>query len=254
MKVAQLLKNLAARAGYHVVVSRHNPAHTLTGLPHYQFGAVIDVGANSKQFAKAMRPRSPAAEFHCFEPMPKAFELLSTWPASEQRVTALNLALGEVQGSLEMNVHVNYDTPSSLLATTADLAIAYPEPIAQSKLTVKVQPLNDVVERLIPPISGDILLKIDVQRYEAQVLRGASKMLGKVRTCILKVSVDELYVGQGSFTELVSILGAAGLQYSGNFDQICGIDGYVISLDAVIGRRSTPLKMTATEGGAGQQL
>lgn len=48
MKVAQLLKNLAARVGYHVVRGRHNPAHTLTGLPHYQFGAVIDVGANSE--------------------------------------------------------------------------------------------------------------------------------------------------------------------------------------------------------------
>lgn len=201
-----------------------------------------------------MRPRSPAAEFYCFGPTPKAFELLSTWAASERRVTALNLALGEVQGSLEMNVHVSHDTSSSLLATTADLAIAYPEPIAQSKVTVKVQPLDDVVERLIPPFSGDILLKINVQRYEAQVLRGASKILGKVRACILEVSVDELYVGQSSFTELVSILGAARLQYSGNFDQICGIDGYVIFLDAVIGRRSTTLKMTATKGGAGQQL
>jgi FkbM family methyltransferase len=237
MTLSQTLKTLAARFGFHVVRNYQNPAHTLLGLGRTEFRTVLDVGANTGQFARAMSSNFPRATFHCFEPTPVAFEALSTWASTQQRIIPVQLALGEHAGILDMNLHTQHSTSSSLLATSAHCEALYPFTAAQATISVRVERLDDYVAALRAPLAGELLLKIDVQGYEAQVLRGAPRIVSQVRACIVEVSLDELYHGQTRFTDIASLMQAGNLEYAGNFEQTYGDDGRVVSLDAVFARR-----------------
>jgi FkbM family methyltransferase len=235
-KISRTAQRLASRFGFHLLRNHRYPAHTLMGLQRAKFGTVFDVGANSGQFARIMHPRFPAASFHCFEPTPAAFTTLSAWAATVPRVVPVHAALGEVAGTMAMNLHTDHDTSSSLLATTAQNEALYPFMAAQSKIDVKVMRLDDYVAGLAAPLAGDILLKLDVQGFEAPVLRGAPKLLAQVRACITEVNIDELYQGQSRFADIVALMTAAGLQYAGNFHQEYDTDGHVIYIDAMFQR------------------
>ena len=236
MTIQQALQRLAARMGFHVVRNYQNPAHTLLGLKRYDFRTILDVGANSGQFAREMSASFPHATFHCFEPVPAAFDKLSAWASGRPTVHAVPIALGERADTIDMNVHTDHTPSSSLLATTSHCEAIYPFTAPQSRTKVKVERLDDYVAKLPSPPAQEILLKLDVQGYEASVLRGATRTLANVRACLLEVSIDPLYAGQSTFAEIIPLLQVQGLSYAGNFAQCYGQDGRVISFDATFVR------------------
>jgi FkbM family methyltransferase len=234
--IIQTLQGLAAKLGLHVVRNHRNPSHTLMGLGRFDFETVLDVGANSGQFAQEMRPRFPRATFHCFEPGPTAFKDLSAWAMTQRNVLPVQLAIGDKPGRLDLNVHTDHTTSSSLLATTSHKESLYPFVVAQSKVQVRMATLDHYISELAEPLRGQTLLKLDVQGYETPALRGATQTLSKVRACIVEVNIDELYEGQSRFADIVQLMSAAGLDYAGNFNQEFATDGHVIFLDAVFVR------------------
>lgn len=55
------------------------------------------------------------------------------------------------------------------------------------------------------------ILHADVQGFELEVLRGATKTLAQTRAVLLEASFQNFYQGQCRFDELVSWLAGAGL-------------------------------------------
>jgi FkbM family methyltransferase len=227
------IKALIARVGYHVVRNYQNPLRTLMGLKRYRIRTVLDVGANSGQFARYIRAHIPDAEIYCFEPVPTAFVELSAWARSRRGVFPVQIALGDRSGSAQMRFHTEHSPSSSLLDTTDLCKSLYPFSANHEILTVRLERLDDYLAELGHPLKDDLLLKLDVQGFEAAVLRGAPITISKVRACIAEVSVDTLYLGQSDFPEIVSCMTAAGLHYAGNLDQAYDNDGHVVSLDAL---------------------
>jgi hypothetical protein len=97
--------------------------------------------------------------------------------------------------------------------------------------------LDRLLEAYHHEIRGDILLKLDVQGYELHVLNGAMTLLPKVDACIIEINIDHFYEGQPSFSELVGLLNAYGLEYAGNLQQHYADDGRVMWIDAVFARK-----------------
>lgn len=64
------------------------------------------------------------------------------------------------------------------------------------------------------------LLKIDVQGYELEVLKGASLMLssGRIRVIVLEVNFAPLYERQASFEEISTFLQSNGFHLSCLYD------------------------------------
>lgn len=236
MPLSQSLKDTAALLGFHVVRNYQNPAHTLMGLKRFDIRTVLDVGANSGQFARYIRKHLPNATLHCFEPIPEVFGVLDAWARGQQGIIATQLALGAESGSAEMNVHSAHSSSSSLLATSPLSAELYPFTVSQTRISVRVDRLDDYVRRLERPLTNDILLKLDVQGFEAAVLRGAPVTLAEVRACIVEVSTVPLYDLQSTFKEIHDLMSATGLSYAGNFSQVYAADGRVLFLDAVFVR------------------
>jgi hypothetical protein len=73
---------------------------------------------------------------------------------------------------------------------------------------VDVETLDDVL--LEHDLSGQALLKIDVQGFELEVLRGARDSLRKFRWIYVELSFVELYVGQPLAHEVIEFLRVQG--------------------------------------------
>jgi FkbM family methyltransferase len=209
----------------------------LLGLRGLPIRTVLDVGANTGQYARWVRRVHPAARVICFEPLPGPYEALSAWAASQGgAVTAVNVAVGETAGEVEMFHHVDHDQSSSLLAT-ADLRHA-PQARRQERITVRRVTLDDAVAALPHPLEPDVLVKADVQGYEDRVIRGAPRTLEAARACVLEVCVEPFYDGQARFEDLIALLAGHGLRYAGNVSQSYDGGGRVLWFDALFLRKT----------------
>lgn len=233
MRLKEWIKGAVARMGFHIMRINQSPRHTFMGLRRFDIRTVLDVGANVGQFARYVRRFVPKAQVHCFEPNPAAFRELDSWARGEDGVVAVQLALGDKAGTAEMYVHKNHNPSSSLLKSSAVCTKLYPFTEEQEKVEIRLELLDNYVEQLGGILQGGVLLKLDVQGFEGSVLRGARRVLQQVRVCLVEVSIETLYVGQSTFSEVHDCLVEAGLVYAGNFAQAFGADGRVVFVDAV---------------------
>jgi FkbM family methyltransferase len=236
MRVYHYLQRLFALAGIHAEKLSKQPGTTVLGLVRRPINLILDVGANTGQFAREMRVRFPHAHILSFEPLPEPFAELKRWADADGNATAHNLGLGETDATLPFYHHVGHSSSSSLLETQASGIATFPQ-MGRAVLTeVAVRRLDEVLANLGRTAGPGTLLKLDVQGFEAQVLRGAAQTLRQVAALITEVNIDPLFVGQAEFRTLSELAYAAGLHYVGNYAQYPAPDGHVIFLDAVFVR------------------
>jgi FkbM family methyltransferase len=232
--IRQTVKAALHKVGLDLVRVRPDEKTKLLGLVALGVRSVIDVGANVGQFAALAASAFPGARIYSFEPLPSAFPLLSAFAAEKGkgRIRAFNVALGEREGTVPMRAKADWNLSSSLLKSTEAMHERWPNTREESVIDVALTTLDAFVAREALELP-DLLIKLDVQGYEAQVLRGGLATLKRARAVILEVNIDPLYDGQASFQELFRILDEIGYRYVGNFEQSVAADGHVIYLDAV---------------------
>src|SRR5262245_26822768 len=79
---------------------------------------VLDVGANTGQFARSLRTDGYAGKIISFEPLSAAFAVLQHKCAQDRDWECHNLAIGDAEGSATINVSAN-SLSSSLLPVRA---------------------------------------------------------------------------------------------------------------------------------------
>lgn len=232
--VRDTVKAALRRVGLDVVRVRPDEKKKLLGLARSRIETVLDVGANTGQFARFAREVFPRATIHSYEPLPSAFRELADFAAREGggRVHAYNVALGERQGIVPMWMKPDWNLSSSLLRSTDAMHTRWPITTKESRIEVELCTLDEHVAR--EGIRADrALLKLDVQGYEAQALRGGFETLRRAHACLLEVNLDALYEGQATFAELFEIFSRVDYRYAGNLEQSVAPDGHVIYLDAL---------------------
>lgn len=230
-------------AGVDIVKTKNSPKHTLLGLGAMPIRTIIDVGANTGQFAKNISEFFPKSTVYCFEPLPVPFAALSEWAKTQNgKVVPLNLAIGDQEGEVEMFLHENHTPSSSLLATTKLTEEYYPFTKGQKRINVRQTTLDNALKESKVELLSDVLIKLDVQGYEDRVIAGASETLAIASACILEVSLDTLYEGQADFNGLLIKLDKLGFRYAGNLEQVYGEDGHCIYIDAVFLNKKIHIK------------
>lgn len=230
--LAAMLKSAFGTVGLELSRVSRNPSRTLLGIRHLPIQTIIDIGANTGQFAAHISRIFPQAKLFCFEPLAEPFDELRQWAKTQSgRVKVFNTALGAETGEAAMFRHVEHTASSSLLATTAVCNQLYPQTQAQDSVTIQLTTLDAALDgqTLLP----EILLKLDTQGYERQVIQGAENTLQKTRAVIIEINLFKLYDQQPSFIELVGMLDAFGFRYAGNLEQTCSPTGEVVYVDAV---------------------
>lgn len=200
-----------------------------------EFHTVLDVGANRGQFSLVACNRFPRATILCFEPLPTAHAKLRRLWRGQSRVTLYNVALGS--HSSEQAIHVSRsDDSSSMLAITARQSHEFPGTEEVARLTVPTRRLDDL---LTPDLlKRPCLLKIDVQGFELEVLRGVGALLDDVDEILVECSFTELYTGQPLADEVTCYLLTHGFRLGGVFSPVYGDRRRCLQADLLFSRAS----------------
>lgn len=164
---------------------------------------VIDVGANIGQFTIASSMIFPDVEVHAFEPVPEAVCSLKKNVCSLANVRVYELALGERQGHTILHVN-SHSQSSSILALDTPHLEAFPREREARNIEVELTTLDAVFEKI--DLKPPVLLKLDVQGYEAQTLEGGSRALKRCDYVVLEASFKPLYHGEVPFTEILGMM------------------------------------------------
>ena len=162
---------------------------------------IFDVGANTGQYGKKIRKAGYSGTIISFEPISSAhLKLLETSKKDPKWVVHKRSAIGNINGTAEIQVSSN-SVSSSLLAMGDVHLIAAPESIYETCETVEVETLDKIGPAYMQghQIIG---LKIDVQGYEMEVLRGSREVLRKFDFIQLEMSLTELYKEQAIYFEI----------------------------------------------------
>jgi FkbM family methyltransferase len=170
---------------------------------------VLDVGANEGLYAARLRADGYRGRIVSFEPLSAAFAKLERASAGDTLWQALHTALGSRRGNALLNVAGNWAS-SSLLPMDARLPKIEPRTAYVATEEVGVETLDDLRPSLVRP-DDRVLLKVDVQGYELEVLRGAQRTLGQVEAAQVELSLVPLYDGAPSPDEVTRFLEARGL-------------------------------------------
>lgn len=234
-----IIKSALHKIGIDVRKRRNCPEYSLLGIRQMPIETILDIGANTGQFARDIRKHFPEAAIVCFEPLPDAHRNLKSWADGDGRALALNCALGDEEGTVSMYRHTEHSVSSSLLSTTKEGEALYPKTIAQESIEVAVRRLDEIPEVSSGRLRGDVLVKIDVQGYEDRVICGGRATIGAAKACIVELNVAHLYDGQCGIYSLMGLFDELGFSYAGNLTQVCSpTDGRVVYVDAVFFSRS----------------
>lgn len=182
-------------------------------LAHYGVDLVVDVGANTGQYASTLREWGYRAAILSLEPMAEEFALLAERARRDGQWTAIKFAAGSQAGSETINVAAN-SVSSSMRPMLERHRGAAPTSFTVREETIEVRRLDDLVLSDVRAAAHPFL-KIDTQGYEDRVLDGAPLILAEVVGIELEMSIVELYEGQCLWEELHARLQRAGFELSG---------------------------------------
>jgi FkbM family methyltransferase len=209
----ETLRSFAEATGYEIrkssVYSSPNIRHRLL-LSQLQIDLVLDVGANTGQFARHCRAAGYQGKIISFEPSAAAHAGLLQSAASDPLwQIADRMALGSVTGTVNINIAAN-SLSSSILPMLDTHLSAAPESRYLHTEAVPVRRLDDVLP--LTDSGPHIFLKLDVQGYEPQVLAGATRLLTHTLAVQLEMSLIPLYQGEVLMPEISARMNDAGFE------------------------------------------
>jgi FkbM family methyltransferase len=229
--IKKTFKKTFRRIGLEISQAKKSPENTLLGLRKIPIQTVIDIGANTGQFARYISSIFQEATIYSFEPLPGPFFKLKSWASKNQRVIPMNIAIGNESGKIKMHFHKDHPASSSILKTTHTTETLYPKTQNQNEIIVDQMTLDDAASLI--NIQGNLLIKMDVQGYEDRVIDGGKALFSKAIACITEISLIKLYHNQATFESISNRMTHFGLFYSGNLKQVYSDDGACIYLDAL---------------------
>jgi FkbM family methyltransferase len=209
----------------------------LAALQRLGVDLVIDVGANTGQYAQRLRATGYRGRIVSFEPLAAAHAELTERARSDEKWSAgPRVAIGDRNGEIELKVAAN-SVSSSILAMLPSHLAAAPQSALCAVETVPLMKLDDAIA---PYLRGDEtgLLKIDVQGAEDRVIAGSERTLQRVAAIQAELSLAPLYAGQALIHDMVKALRGFGYELADVHPAfIDPRDGRLLQLDGLFLRR-----------------
>jgi FkbM family methyltransferase len=233
----QAARRMLRRFGFDVV--RYTPerfAHLrrLALIRSNDVSLVLDVGANTGQWARRLRNDGYRGRLVSFEPLADAFATLNEVAASDPLWECYRLALGDRDGLANIRIAAN-SWSSSLLPMEDRHIRSAPDAAYQRDEEISIARLDSLSPEIIRR-SDRLFVKLDVQGYELPALLGAETVLSRMQVLEVELSLVPLYEGQALLPELVSHLHERNLDLVGiqpafidpSNDQILQVDGLFV--------------------------
>jgi FkbM family methyltransferase len=211
------LKQFLLEHGIHVgkSINSDETKLVLDSLSRNGIDTVLDVGANSGQFAMRLLKSEFVGSILSFEPDPKVFAKLKRSCMGYKNWHGENCAVvGEVDlsGNVVLNVASNSGFSSSLRTPTELLNQTYGHIKFVEKIEVEAVSINTILEKIS---SSSVFLKADVQGSERDIFQGLNFELFKnIKGILLEVSHIEIYEGEWLFSDALDFFHSQGFHLS----------------------------------------
>jgi FkbM family methyltransferase len=213
------------------------PYEILRSLVENPRGVIFDVGANHGQSTEIFRVLFDGCTVHAFEPQSDAFEQLSRRLGGVERVHLNRLALGDRIGEAPLHVTTHAESASLLPLNDESWWAQALDIRASGTETVAVDTIDHYcAERAIATID---FLKLDVQGFEPECLRGAARMLAERRIGVIQAEIvyHRIYQRATRFLDIEGLLAPHGYRLYTIFNVSVGDrNGELLFLDAVFTR------------------
>jgi FkbM family methyltransferase len=184
-------------------------------LESRQVDVVFDVGANSGQYATGLRRAAYKGRIISFEPLSEPFSILESKTSTDPLWDCQRCALGDVDGTISINVAGNAGQSSSVLPMLKSHQDAFPPANYIGTEDVPIYRLDSLAPEILRP-TDVTFLKIDVQGFEKQVLAGSKSMVND--RCVgmqLELSFLPLYEGGMLIREALDLVYSLGFTLTG---------------------------------------
>ncbi|MDX2114042.1 MAG: FkbM family methyltransferase [Planctomycetota bacterium] len=171
----------------------------------------VDAGSNVGTMAQRMLDRFPRATVHAFEPVAETFEKLRSRFAGSRSVVPVRAALGASDG--EVDIRVNGCPGTSSVLASHERAIVYHGDNLRTRRVERVRVMSLDGWAHSAGIERVDFLKIDVQGYELEVLKGAERLLRSgVVAVYSEAQMTEIYEGAAMFSDIDLFLRGRGFE------------------------------------------
>ena len=189
---------------------------------------IVDIGANRGQFSLAARQWAPQSKVISFEPLATPAALFRKVFAGDDSIKLYEAAIGPAVIDSVMHVSARDDS-SSLLPISSLQDQIFPGTNEVGTVNVRVAPLGTFINE--SDIAAPAMLKLDVQGFELDALRGCESLLHKFDWIYCECSFVELYSGQSLAADVINWLFERGFNIKGIYNPSYYRDGQAIQAD-----------------------
>jgi FkbM family methyltransferase len=150
-----------------------------------------DVGGNKGDYTLMLSKSFPNSKITTFEPNPNTFAVLKSNVGTKSKL--INKGVGKKNGELELFFDVNNKTSVQ--------ASSNPEVIKQIAKTTNLESVKVEIVKLDDFVTEQQidLLKIDVEGFELEVLKGAERLIQEKKIKIIQFEFNEVNIIQRRF-------------------------------------------------------
>ncbi len=199
---------------------------------------VIDVGANTGQFAESLFDFNYQGKVISFEPVSKCYhELQKRAKKNPNHIVAERCAIGDEDKEIEINISDD-SVFSSVLKINDDHVKLRPKAKIVKTEKVMLHKLDTIIDQYIPKGETSVLLKIDTQGFEKQVLDGAKNSIPRLAGIKTEIPLVPIYDNtEFTFYEVIDFMkGHRLVPYNFNTEGVNLKTGRVFTIDGTFFR------------------
>ena len=218
-------------------------AHLMRLFRQQDINCVLDVGANSGQYAQILRAWGYRGDIVSFEPGPEVFGALQKTMAGDARWRGYPWALGEADDQLEIHVARGDARASSFLTFNQEGPERWGDDHRVARSTrVPVRRLDGVLDEVTGHVpSRRLYLKLDTQGFDLRVVAGAGARMAEMLALQTEISQQHYYEGMVPFGEALDRFRDLGYSITGMYPIARKLDGLqIIEFDCVMVRTDRP--------------
>jgi FkbM family methyltransferase len=180
-------------------------------LKHIKPKYLCDIGANAGYWSLILHKLCPDLQHVVmFEPQSEMARKLEELNLKDVKKVIYKCAVGEKEGRVE----IKGGTPSASILSATEQKKYFPGSLMEKSETVEIRSLDNIYRN--DKLHYPDLIKIDVQGYELEVLRGASNTLAGSKYLVIELSFRQLYDGQPYLWEILKYLSDSNYEMIGH--------------------------------------